>query len=64
MSNLENFLSKKDANYQRNVLAEVEGTFVCQDIECGDITLKGYFDPDKNKLFWYCVKDHESSMAM
>jgi hypothetical protein len=64
MTNLEDFLSKKDINYQRNVLAEVDGTFKCQDIECEEIVTKGYFDVDKNKMFWYCSKDHESSMVM
>ena len=64
MTSLEDFLNKKDVNYQKNILSEVDGTFVCQDIFCEEIVLTGLMDVDKNKIYWYCSKDHESSLVL
>jgi len=64
MTSLEDFIGKKESNYQKNILSEVEGTFVCQDIFCNEIVLNGFMDVDKNKIYWYCSNKHESSMVL
>jgi hypothetical protein len=62
MPNLDDFL-KKDKQKIENHFDPVEGSFQCQNKECGLITYEAFLDRSHNKIKWVCANGHDSSVA-
>ena len=61
MTNLDNFLNKKEA--VEDYLDPVDGSFQCQNKECSLITYESFLDRSSNKIKWTCANGHDSSVA-
>ena len=64
MTNLEQFLNKKDNSKNINVNEPASGSFVCQTEGCSELVHQGYIDRVHNRLHWVCSKEHDSSVVI
>ena len=63
MTDLENFLNKKD----KEIIEEldiVDGSFSCQNSECNLLTHEAFYDNSHNRIKWTCVNGHDCSVQL
>jgi hypothetical protein len=63
MTNLENFLNKKQPDIN-NYLDPVDGSFQCQDKKCTVITYEAFLSSDRKTIVWTCANGHDSSVTI
>jgi hypothetical protein len=64
MTNLENFLNKKDDASKVINVEIVDGAFVCQNTKCDVISYEAIMDLNDGSTHWTCICGHRSSFKL